>query len=116
MHATIDWIADDEPNTPRGVVSSLNIGPKVVALGFRGAEAGQGTSWTGSIVLELTEAVQTVTAYYEEIPGPKMSAAIKKVPYTVTGCFSDESYKSFTGKWTEGVGAQHVYELNIDID
>lgn len=36
MHATIDWIADDEPNTPRGVVSSLNIGPKIVALGFRG--------------------------------------------------------------------------------
>lgn len=87
MHATVDWIAEDEPNSPRGVVSSLNIGPKVVALGFRGAKVGQGISWAGAIGLELTEAVQTVTAYYEEIPAPKMSAAIKKFPTQSPGAF-----------------------------
>lgn len=115
MGATIDWVADDESNTPRGEISWLKIGPEVVALGFRGAEAGQGSSWAGSIVLELTESVQTVTGFYEETPGLKMSTAIKRVPYTVTGCFSDDLYKSFTGKWTEGVETPHVYELHIDI-
>lgn len=116
MGATIDWVSDEESNTPRGEVTWLKLGSEVVGLGFRGAEAGQGTSWSGSIVLGLTQSVQTVTGFYEEIPGPKLSATIKKVPYTVIGSFSDDSYKTFTGKWTEGVDAVSVYELNIDID
>jgi hypothetical protein len=116
MSATIDWVADDESNPPRGDVSWLKIGPEVVALRFKGAEAGQGSSWAGSIVLKRTVVVQTITGHYEEIPDPKMRASIKIMPYTVIGRFSDDACKSFTGKWTGGVDIVSVYEINIDID
>lgn len=113
--ATIDWIALDEPNTPRGEVSRLTIGTEMISLEFKGPFAGTDSNWSGSIVLKRTTAFQRISGYYVDIPGPKMKAAPKKVPYTVTGCFSDDTCKSFTGQWTEGADGL-PYEFNIDID
>ncbi len=113
--ATIEWVSVDEPNTPRGEVSRLVYGPEKVTLEFKGAEAGQGTSWSGSIHLERTTAVQNIPGFYVEVPGRNLKADIKKVSYQVIGSFSDDSCNSFTGEWTEA-GCATVYEFNIDIE
>jgi hypothetical protein len=113
--ATIDWVSEDESNTPRGEVSWLKSGPEEISLGFRGREAGQPTSWSGALILKRTADVQTITGSYDEIPD-LLSKPFKKVPYTVIGRFTDDGFKSFTGVWTEGVDTPSVYELNIDIE
>lgn len=116
MSTTIDWVAEDEENTPRGEVTWLKIGPESIALRFRGVEAGHGYTWAGAIILECTVDEQTISGHYEEIPDSKMGTAIKIVPYIVTGRFSDDTYKSFTGEWRGGVDTPSAYELNIDLD
>jgi hypothetical protein len=113
--ATIDWVSEDESNTPRGEVSWVKSGPEEISLGFRGREAGQPSSWSGALVLKRTVDVQKLSGNYDEIPDLP-SKPFKKVPYTVVGRFSDDGFKSFTGVWTEGVDTPSVYELNIDIE
>lgn len=116
MATTIEWISEDESNTPRAEVSGLKVEPDLISLLFKGAEAGQETSWSGSISLVRTTDVQTVVGHYDEVPGPKLHKPIRQIPYSVTGRFADDTCKSFTGRWSEGIGSISVYELNIDID
>jgi hypothetical protein len=115
MKATIDWVSVHESNTPRGEVTDLKIGLDSIVLKFRGTEGGQGSSWSGSVKLKRTVGVQTIIGHYEDTPHAKMKGVTKSVGYTLLGCFSDDTYQSFTGTWTEGVTTLSDYEFNIDI-
>jgi hypothetical protein len=111
--AVIDWVSASESNTPRGEVTGLRIEPEMIAVRFRGGEAGYGSSWAGSIELKRTVAVQTIHGHYEITPDAKVAGASETVKYTVIGCFSDDTCTTFTGTWTEG--PEYVYEFNVDI-
>jgi hypothetical protein len=115
VRVTIDWARANEPNTPRGQASAIKITPEIIAVKFMGDHVGYGSSWAGFIEIKRTVAIQTIYGQYENIPDAKTEGTHESVRYTVVGCFSDDTYKSFTGTWTEGAMSEDVYEFNVDL-
>lgn len=113
--ASIEWICPNESNTPRGRISKLQASAGLLVAEFQGGEAGQDSIWTGSITFKRTAEVQTITGKYELVPGPKMRGNPKVVPFTLEGCFTDLTCRSFTGIWRERETVTTVYELHLDL-
>lgn len=113
--ASIDWVSNQESNTPRAKIQKLAKTAKTIVVEFQGSESGQDAVWGGSVNLTRTTEPQTLTGRYQVKPGPRMKDTVQVVQYILSGRFEDETFTSFTGCWREGEGFATMYEFHLDL-